>query len=310
MQANRITLRDDLRAAPFLAPFLLLFAVFIAWPLLYSFWISLHRVTLFSDFYDLFGTMEYVGFGNYAKVLTDPAFLWSVLLTLVYAVLLIIPGLVLSLALALMLNGNRRGMGAMRAGFFLPNVFDVFVVGVIWLLIYNPEGGLASRFLALVGVDGLAREGVLNNAWLALPAIALTMVLKNAGFGMILFLTSLNNIPSSIFEAAEVDGATKRQTLFYVTLPMLRPIILFLSITGLVGALNAFAEIYALTDNSGGPSVRVAGETLRAARISGYHLFSVFSESMYGEAAAISFVLLAVAIGVAFLNFKFLGGRD
>lgn len=310
MSSDRATLRDDLRALPFIAPFLLLFIVFIAYPLVYSFWISLHRVTLFSDFYDIFGTMQFVGLDNYARILADPVFLWSVLLTGLYAAMLIVPGMALSLALALALNHRRRGYGSLRAGFFLPNVFDIFVVGVIWLLLFNPEGGLATRFLHALGARQVAADGVLNTPWLTLAAIALTMVLKNAGFGMILFLTSLNNISASLFEAAEVDGATKTQTLVHVTLPMLKPIILFLSITGLVGALNAFAEIYALTDNSGGPSIRILGETLQSARISGYHLFSVFSESMYGEAAAISFVLLFLAIGIAFLNFKIIGMRD
>jgi ABC-type sugar transport system permease subunit len=136
------------------------------------------------------------------------------------------------------------------------------------------------------------------------------MVLKNAGFGMILFLTALNNISSSIFEAAEVDGASKWQQLVHVTIPLLRPIILFLSITGLTGTLNAFSEVYAMTDNTGGAAVEVFGQTLTSGRISGYHLFRVFDSSMYGEAAAISFYLLAIALVVAFVNFKVLNPKD
>lgn len=310
VRRDRITWRDDVQALPFLAPFFLVFVVFIAWPLLYSFWLSLHRVTIFSDFYDIFGTMQYVGLANYAKVLTDPEFLWSIVLTAIYAVLLIVPGMALSLTLALLLNKRRRGYGTLRSGYFLPNVFDIYVVGVIWLMIYNPRGGLISPILSMLGANELAQAGVLNSAWLTLPAIALVMVLKNAGFGMILFLASLNNISASVFEAAEVDGATRWQKLWYVTIPMLRPIILFLSIMGLVGALNAFGEIYALTDDTGGTSLRLFGETLRSAQTSGYHLFKIFNVSMYGEAAAISFVLLVLAIGVAFVNFRLLASDD
>src|SRR5690606_10846983 len=200
--------------------------------------------------------------------------------------------------------------GVLRSGYFLPNVFDIYVVGMIWLILYNPQGGLISAILKLLGADGLAEQGVLANPWLTLPAIALVMILKNAGFGMILFLTSLNNISSSIFEAAEVDGATPWQKLRHVTLPMLRPIILFLTITGLVGALNAFAEIYALTDDTGGTSLRLFGETLRSAQTSGYYLFKIFNVSEYGTAAAISYVLLTLAIVIAYINFKFLTPRD
>jgi ABC-type sugar transport system permease subunit len=305
---GRPTLRDDMVALPFLAPFLAVFVVFIGYPLFYSLWISVHRTTVFSDFYDLFGTMEFVGLKNYVEILSDPIFLWSVLLTFVYGILTIAPGIVLSLFLAMALTREGRIWASYRGGFFLPHVFDVYVVGIIWLMLYNPGGGLVSRVLAFLGFMGLSESGVLNNPWLTLPAIGFAMVLKNAGFGMILFLTSLKMIPTSIFEAAEVDGATRWQKLFFVTLPQLRPIILFLSITGMVGALNAFAEVYALTDGTGGTSVSVGGTTLQSARTSGLHLFTIFNQSMYGEAAAISFVLLVVAIGLAWLNFRVLAG--
>lgn len=310
MFKERISLRENLSAAPFVLPFLAVFAVFIGYPLFYSLYISFHRSTMFSDFYDVFGTMQFVGIDNYAKILSEPVFLFSILLTLAYGLLTIIPGIALSLALALLLNRKGKMATLMRSGFFLPNVFDIYVVGVIWLLIYNPRGGIVSPILRFFGFEELASGGVLNNPWLTLPAIAAVMILKNAGFGMILFLTSLNNISESIFEAADVDGAKGWQKLFFITIPMLRPTILFLSVTGLVGALNAFAEIYALTDDTGGTSLQIGGTTLRSANVSGYHLFKVFNESMYGEAAAISFVLLAIAMVVAWLNFKFIAPRD
>jgi ABC-type sugar transport system permease subunit len=306
---GRISARDDMVALGFLAPFLAVFAVFIGYPVFYSLWISLHRVTIYSDFYDLFGTMEWVGLDNYGRILGDPVFWWSVLLTFVYAGLTISGGLALALALALLLKRRRRGFGLLRAGFFLPNVFDIFVVSVIWLLLYNPNGGLVSSLLAAAGLGKAAAAGVLNNPWLTLPAIAVAMVLKNAGFGMILFLTSLHNISPSIFEAAEIDGASPRQTLLHVTLPLLRPIILFLVVTGLVGSLNAFAEIFGMTEATGGSSVLIAGQTLQSARISAFHLFMLFNESSYGEAAAVSFVLLVIALIVSGINFKLLAPK-
>jgi ABC-type sugar transport system permease subunit len=309
-QTDRITLRQNLAVIPYLAPFMAVFAVFIAWPVVYSFWISLHRTTIYSDFYNLFGTMQSVGLANYHKILADPIFWWSVLLTFFYAGLTIAGGMAMSLALAMLLRRPGRGTGLMRAGFFLPNVFDVFVVGVIWLLLYNPNGGLISLILHAVGAHDLAGKGLLNIPWLTLPAIAFAMILKNAGFGMILFLTSLNNINESIFEAAKVDGASGMQTFFKITLPLLRPTILFLTITGLVGSLNAFAEIYALTDATGGASIQVGSHTLQSARISAFHLFQLFNESNYGEAAAVSFILLAIALLISGINYKLLAVKD
>lgn len=312
MRETRYTpsFRHDVRAAPYLIPFFLIFFVFIAYPVIYSLWISLHRVTLYSNFYDIFGSMEYVGFGNYSLVLSDPVFWWSVFLTFVYAALTIVPGMALSLALALLLNRKMRGLGILRGGFYLPNVFDVYVVGVIWLLIYNPNGGPVSVFLDAIGFHTLAHKGLLNSPYTTLPAIGLAMVLKNAGFGMILFLVTLNTINPSVFEAADVDGASRWQKLRFVTIPLLRPIILFLVITGLMASLNAFSEIYAMTDDTGGTSVNVFGTTLQSARISGYHLYKVFDQSMYGEAAAISFLLLLIALIISYINFKILIPRE
>jgi ABC-type sugar transport system permease subunit len=310
IQVDHLTWKQDVRALPFVLPFLCVFVVFIGYPLFYSLWISLHEVTIYSDFYDIFGTMKWVGLENYQRIMVDPIFWWSVFLTLIYAALLIFPGMVLSLSLALFLNREIRGFGLMRSGFFLPNVFDVYVVGVIWLLIYNPNGGLVSYILGAVGMTDLAKAGLLNNPYFTLPAIALAMILKNAGFGMILFLTSLNNINQSIFEAADVDGCTPWQKLYHITLPLLKPIIFFLIVTGFVGTLNAFAEVYALTNATGGSSLQVGGTTLQSARISGYHLFEVFNKSMYGEAAAISFILLVIALVLSFFSYRFLNVKD
>jgi ABC-type sugar transport system permease subunit len=306
-QRDRITWQDDARAAAYLAPFMIVFAVFIGYPLVYSLWISLHRVTLYSDFYNLFGTMEYVGFANYARILTDPIFLWSIFLTFIYGFITIFFGMALSLALALALNKKRRGFGVLRAGYFLPNIYDIYVVGVIWLMIYNPNGGLFSLFLSWLGADGLASEGILNKPYLTLPAIALAMILKNAGFGMILFMASLGNINNAIFEAADVDGASWWQKLWHITIPLLKPIIFFLTVTGLMGALNAFAEIYAMTEATGGTSIQIGNQTLQSARISGFHLYNVFAQSMYGEAAAISFILLFIALAISKVNLMITG---
>jgi multiple sugar transport system permease protein len=103
-QREQISIRQDLEAAPFLLPFMAVFVVFIGYPLFYSLFISLYRVTIYSDFYDLFGTMEFVGIGNYVRIFQDPVFLWSIFLTMVYAVLMFATGFAMSLALSLLLH--------------------------------------------------------------------------------------------------------------------------------------------------------------------------------------------------------------
>jgi len=360
---------DTIVSYLFLTPFLLVFAVFLAWPVLYSLYLSVHKVTIFTSWYNVFGEMtlcDYGGFGNYVDILTqDKRFLWSLAFTAYYGLLTIPTGLALSLLLALLLRNDLRGSSTYRSAYFLPNVLDILIVGIIWVLIYSPEFGLlqnaiaqalstAQQFLSAIGLYGiletlfawfrlrcielallcdlalpsyafenviadglrvffdswgsslLPQGGLLGHPATVLPAIALAMVLKGAGFGMILFLTSIQNIPASIYEAADIDGANTWQQLRYITLPMLKPIFAFLIITGTMACLNAFSEIYAMTNSTGGPSTLLAGTTVQTANLSGFYLFSNFQRGRYGYAAAMSFILLVIALAVSTVSWKLL----
>lgn len=293
----------------FVAPFLLVAAVFLIFPVAYSFYLSLRETGLYGSWFDEFGDMRFVGIGNYAMLLQSPVFWYSLVATAIYALLFIPLNIAASLALALALSGTKavRGYRTLRGLFFLPHVFDVFVVGVIWLLLFNPSAGPIAAFFRVFGIDWFTKNGFVDNPVSILPSIAIAMVLKGMGFGMVLFLAALNNIPESIFEAADIDGASGRQKLFLVTLPLLRPMILFMSVTGLVGVLNGFTEFYALTNATGGPAFSFFGHTVQAARVSGFHMYRFFDESFYGAAAAMSFVMLAIALVITAINFRVLG---
>ena len=293
----------------FVAPFLLVAAVFLIGPIFYSAVISFYETTLYSSWFDQFGTMRFVGFGNYRDLFADTAFWWSLVATAVYAALVIPTGIFVSLLLALALNPRLTGYKALRSAFFLPHVFDVFVVGVIWLLLYQKDGPF-DRLFQLVGVTLFHEKGFLGNPYTILPSIAFAMVVKGMGFGMILFTTALNNVPDSIFEAADIDGCSPRQKFWHVTVPMLRPMILFQAVTGLTGVLNAFTEFYAFTNGGGGPPLPFLGATVQSARTAGFHLFRFFDESQYGHAAAMSFILLGVALAITAVNFRVLGERE
>ncbi len=327
---------DTVVAYMFLSPFLVVFVVFLGWPVFYSFWLSLHKTTIYSDWYAVFSDMKWVGLENYVRIITQDTRFWTALFfTLCYALLTIPTGMALSLALALALHNELKGKELFRSAYFLPNVLDVLVVGIIWVLIYSPEYGLAETMIrsaaswigsAAAWVCGdparaasIARRlalwlipqgGYLGNPWTVLPSIALAMVLKGAGFGMVLFLTAMNNIPSSVYEAAEIDGASEWQKLRYITLPLLKPIILFMVVTGLMASLNAFSEIYAMTNSTGGPSTQVAGITIQPANLAGFYLFTTFERGQYGYAAAISFVMLVVAIGISLVSKRLLAYEE
>lgn len=372
-------LREHLVGYALVAPFLFVFAVFLLGPFLYALWLSFRSATLYTDWFDRLGSMEFVGLRNYAHLLLeDREFWWSLLMTLYYALLTIPTSIAFALLLAVLLSSKIRLRGLYRTGFFLPQVLDMLVIGIIWMLLFNPQSGALDRIIralvggwtpaqrALVGM-GLAlvlaaalgwlasqwaltrlfpdaavsealaprllwpalglvfaapllwvahrfdeavvrpyfspqRLGLLDNPVTVMPVIALVVVLKGVGLGMVLFLTAIQQIPESVYEAAEVDGASARQRLFLITLPLVRPIVLFLSITGLMAALNAFTEVYAMTFDRGGPPTEFLGQTVRAAKLTGYYLWTNFRDYNYGLAAALSFILLAVALVVSAAN--------
>lgn len=386
--ASRV--KENLIGFTLIGPFCAFFAIFLLGPFFYAFWLSLHSVNIYSDWYNMLGSMDFVGLKNYRDLIFhDVEFWWSVIMTGYYALLTIPTSIALALLLAILLNSKVKFKGLFRTGFFLPQVLDLLVIGIIWMLLFNPNTGaidkviqnlvgwlspggrtilvlacglllsaglaylinmwiqtklsaaggvrsdlvspltwlaltfviglgmfwLTTRFDQLVvqpyfGGAGQARVGLLENKWTIMPVIGAVVVLKGVGLGMILFLTTIQQIPTSVYEAAEVDGANARQRAFLITLPLVKPIVLFLSITGLMATLNAFTEIYAMTFDRGGPPVDIWGETVRSAKLTGYYLWVNFREYTYGKAAAISFLLMILALFVSLVNVTVLRERD
>lgn len=287
---------------------MLVFLVFLGYPIIYSFWLSTHETPLYSDWYNVVESMNYVGAKHYISLAQDKEFWSCLLLTLYYGILTIPTTIALSLSLAIFLQKKFWGRAFFRSAYFLPNVLDLFVVGIVWILLYTPQYGLFNILLHKIGLISQSFD-FLANPYTCLPAIAIAMILKGSGFGMILFLTAINNIPQSTYEAAEIDGASEWNKLWYVTLPLVRPIILFITITGTIACLTAFTEIYAMAP-SGGPPIKMFGETVKAANLSGYYLYQNFMEGFYGKAAAISFVLLAIALFISLINMKILHNKN
>ena len=296
--------RETIVSYLFLAPFLVIFAAFLLYPIFYSFYLSFRAVSPTTDMFSIFTDMKFVGFSNYLRLLSDFDFWWSLVSTGYYAVLYIPLSIAASLMLAILLNNQLKGHSLFRSAYFLPNVLDMFVVGIIWLFIYAPHYGILDRILTQLGITYFAEKGVLANGKTAMLGVVAALVLKNAGFGMILFLSAIQNIPVSVYEAADIDGANEWQKFKNITLPLVVPIILFLIITGTIGALNAFSEIYAMT--GGGPQMVVAGKTVGATNVSGYYLFRQFERMNYGYAASISYFLLAITLTISYINVKLL----
>lgn len=299
---RRSRLGDNVAALVFLSPFIAIFAIFLAYPLFYSFYLSLNKVTTLVNVFD---NLTFVGLQNFIELFKDGLFRWSLLMTLYYAALIVPLGIGASLLLAVLLNNRLRLHSLFRTAFFLPYVLDLFVVGIVWTFIYSPHFGILTRIFEVFGIGYFSEQGFLGNPATAMPAVVIVNVLKGAGFGMLLYLAALQNIPESVYEAAEVDGASWWQKLTRITIPLLRPVTLFMVIVGVVAALNSFVEVYAMT--SGGPSVNVADKAYGSTWVAGYYLFDTFYVKLrLGYAAAMSYVLLAIAVAISLVNLRIL----
>ena len=302
--------RETFIAYLYLLPFLIVYIVFLGYPIIYSLYISFHKNTIYSDWYDVFSDMKFVGLQHYIDIVQDKKFWWSLIASGIYAILTIPTGIAVSLLLALLLNNKLKFTSAYRSAYFLPNVLDLLVIGLIWTLLLSPKYGLIDYLLNKIGITYFSENTILDNKYLCLPAIAIALVLKAAGFGMVLFLTAIHNISEAIYEAADIDGCNWWQKTIYITLPLVKPIIIFMLITGTIGALNAFTEIYAMTNNTGGPPFQIFGETVSVASLSGYYLYKNFVNTFYGRAAAISYCLLIITVIISIINMKIVGKEN
>ena len=300
------TTKDTIVSSWFLSPFMILFLVFLVFPIFYSFYLSfLGAPTDFS-----LANMKFVGLANYQRIITDWQFWSSLCVTFFYALFSIPSGIIVSLALALLLDNKLFGKSFFRSAFFLPNILDMLVVGVIWALIYAPKYGVLAQLSTyfLSENNFFNNTGLLGSPYTALLAVIFAMTLKGAGFGMVLFLAALQNIPADVYEAADIDGATEWQKFYMITVPLLKPIIFFMVITGIIGSLNAFTEIYAMT--AGGPQVVIGGEAVGSTSVAGYYLYKQFDAGNYGYAAAYATILTVTTIISLLIYMKATGNKE
>jgi multiple sugar transport system permease protein len=253
-------------------------------PMIVSAYLSLTR-------YDVLTPTEFIGFDNYVYLMTqDPAFWPSVRVTLIYAVVSVPLGLALSLAVALLLNRRVRMLGTFRTIYFLPSLLPATASGVVWVYIFHPSQGLLNRLLAQVGVQGPAWTQAVD--W-ALPALII-MGLWSFGGAMVIFLAGLQDVPRSLYEAADLDGATTLQKFRHVTFPILSPVIFFNLVMGLIGSLQVFAAPLIMTQ--GGPARATYFYTM-------YLYDNAFRFLNMGYASAMAWVQLLLVLGLTALAF-------
>lgn len=271
----------------FAGPNLLLFGVFTFWPIAYTAWVSLLEWNL------LPGQGRFVGLANYAAILCDPT-CWRVALnTLVYAFCVVGFAQSAAFLLALLLNRPLPGRAVFRTLAFMPYVTTPAAAGLAFVLLLDPRFGPLSRLYQITGAAG---PHWLESGMLALGAIILVGIWKEIGFAAVFFLAGLQGLPQDCYEAARIDGAPRRSTLWHITFPLMTPVIFFLLVSGFIAALKTFDTVAIMTE--GGPVYPDSATYV-------YHLYRLaFRDFQAGYASAFAMLFFLATLAATAFQFR------
>ena len=269
-------IRDNIAGFLFISPWLLHFVLLIAFAMFYSFRISLMET-------DLLSSEKFVGFANYKNLWNDELFWKSFRVTAYYSFVLVPSGIVLALAIAMLMNQKVKFVGVWRTLFYLPSVVSGVAVAILWGYVLNPRFGLLNMGLRSVGIEG--PRWLFSETW-AVPGFIL-MGLWGAGGAMLLYLAGLQGIPTTLYEAAEIDGAGSWHRFCHITIPMLTPTIYFNLLINIIGSFQVFTQSYIMT--GGGPNNATLTQVL-------YLYRKGFQDFQFGYASALAWALFLVIL--------------
>lgn len=283
----------------FLAPAFLLYLLVDLYPLLWAFRLSLER-------YSIFAPPQFVGLENYYRMFRDPLFWKSLHNTLFWTAIVVPAILLLSLPLAVVLDAAwLRFKSFFRTIYFLPVVTSMVAAAFVWRWLFEPTFGVVNYFMGLLGLPKLG--WLADPAW-ALPAVMVVGVWKQIGQAMVLFLAGLQTIPREYVEAAKIDGASTWQLFRHITLPLLNPTLVFVSVILVINAFRVFTIPYVMS--SGGLQFRPPGGPLDSTRVYVLHIYDLgFRQFDLGYASANAMVLLLLIVIVTLLQMRFLERR-
>lgn len=290
MRARPRGLRETVTAWGFLAPAALHLAVFSFAPMLFALYLSVHRWSPIEP------VRPFVGLANFMDIARDPLVWTSLRNTLLYTLHVPI-AMALALAVALALTSGGRLVRLVRTAFFLPYVSSVVAIALVWQWIYHPDFGLLNYALQSVGLGPFDWLGNPRTALLAVMGIS---VWVQVGYQMVVFLAGLQGIPQDYLDAARVDGAGAWRRFWRITFPLLRPVTLFVLVTGIITSFQVFTFVYVLTD--GGP--------LHATDVIVYRIYQIAWEfQQFGRASALALFLFLLLLGLTWTQFRLLDRR-
>lgn len=276
----------------FALPFLIVFALFLLWPLAQGLWMSLTDTSLSAH------TPGFVGLDNFTEALRDADMWRSLGNTAWFTVLSTVPLVVVALGLALLVHTGLPGQWVWRLAFFAPYLLPVGVVSLLWIWLYQPDLGLLNHLLETLGLGQLAW---LSDESVAMWAVVLTTLWWTAGFNFLLYLAALQSVPDQLYEAAALDGAGAWRRLWSITLPQLSRITVVITVLQILASLKVFDQVYLLTKGGPNGSTRPVVEYVYDVGFTGYRL---------GYASAISYIFFALVLIASAAQYAALRRRE
>ncbi|WP_405824307.1 sugar ABC transporter permease [Streptomyces sp. NBC_01390] len=282
-----------------ISPFYLIFLGFGLFPVGFSLYLSFHR-------WDGLGSMEWAGLSQYQYLLSDSDFWNSIGNTIIIWALATFPMIILAMVTAVMLNSAVRFKSLYRVAYFLPNVTSVVAIAIVFGSIFSTNAGMVNAVLHLVGIDQVAW---LNTPWGIKVTIAALMTWQWTGYNAIIFLAGLQTVPSELYEAARMDGAGPVQTFFRITLPLLRPTLLFVLVVSTVTGLQSFSEPQVLLQTSSNDSTFAGGPGHSGQTMVLYFFQQTFDNNDFGYGAAVAWGIFLVVVLFSIINWRLVQRR-
>ncbi|MGI8952312.1 MAG: carbohydrate ABC transporter permease [Chitinophagaceae bacterium] len=290
---NKKALFQTKKILPYLlvSPYLVYVIIFVLFPVFFCLFLTFNK-------WNIIAPMHFIGTDNYTRLFHDKLFWLAIVNTLKFLLLHIPLQLIVSLFLAYLLNQKIKAVSFFRASFFMPVIVSGVVITILWQQLLGYDAGLINRFLTFIG---LSKVGWLVNPDVAIYSIAVMATWKNVGLYVILFLVGLQTVPTQYYEAAKLEGATRWQQFYHITLPMINPTIFMVVILSTIGGFSLFIEPYIMT--GGGPM----NQTLSAVL---YIYKQAFQYYNMGYSATLGFFYAIIIMTVVILQKKFIEKED
>lgn len=278
----------------FLLPSFSILLVFVILPIVYAGWVSMVQYRIVDPSASVF-----VGLRNFERILRDELVWVSLRNTIAYSVVTVTAGILISLLVALIITKRWfRAQQAVRVALFLPFIMSVVMAGLIWSYLFHADVGLFNYLLRVLGVG---EQGFLGDPRQALWCVAVMMIWKNLGYNVVIWSAGILGLPQELSDAAQVDGVSPLAEFWYIQLPLLRPVMMFLTILGLIGSFQSFDAVFVMT--FGGP--------VNSTRVLVFHIWqTAFGFFEIGYATAVAWLLFAVLVALTVLQFKSYGKEE